>query len=296
MAYNNATYGTKGPANINPDDCDIFYYFCPDRNIVDEDFKKGFKTLSPSSVLEKAKAEDGTIIDGMYNLKLPLTHFNKTGIYTIYIKPKELRNLKITDVGRLVRYKNIKGIVLGGSYEDGELVGYKVDYVDGNTKQPYHRLITSNYRCIPITDEDGNKSYDLTKSGSLTFCTLTPSTPLSFVSGGEPFIGKEGQEITLTNTKFNPIMFEVELVEHDIETVTTMLEGPQIRNLHNSTITTFNSDGEIYHQAVYGSIVDPNPTEGSNNNLDHDFRIPKTNVIDYDEKDNFELIKENGLN
>ena len=43
-------------------------------------------------------------------------------------------------------------------------------------------------------------------------------------------------------------MIEVEMVEHDIETVTTMLEGSQLRDLDNGLITTFNENDEIYSQ------------------------------------------------
>ena len=83
-----------------------------------------------------------------------------------------------------------------------------------------------------------------------------------------PYIGSNGQQVKLINTKFNPIMLEVELVEHDAETISTMLEGDQLRNLDAGLITTFNSNGEIYHQASYGHVV--NKATGLNADYNHE--------------------------
>jgi hypothetical protein len=63
-----------------------------------------------------------------------------------------------------------------------------------------------------------------------------------------PYIGRATQEISLINTKFEPIMLEIEMVEHDIETISTMLEGDQLRNLDHGLLTYFNDNGEIYQQ------------------------------------------------
>lgn len=82
-------------------------------------------------------------------------------------------------------------------------------------------------------------------------------------------------------------MLEVELTTHDIESIATMLEGDQIRNLDNGIITTFNNDGEMYHQAEYGHIVN------TNKSLNHDFRIKKNNNYNYSETQNLETIKDN---
>jgi hypothetical protein len=116
---------------------------------------------------------------------------------------------------------------------------------------------------------------------------LTPSTAFSFKTTDKPNIGSPLQTIALINTKFNPIMMEVEMVNHDIESVSTMLEGKQIRNLDHALITTFNSEGGIYHQAMYGNIVNPNT------GINHDFKIPMTNVVDFEETDRLREIEEN---
>ena len=70
---------------------------------------------------------------------------------------------------------------------------------------------------------------------------------MSFKSNSIPYIGKSSQRISLINTKFDAIMLEIEMVDHDLETISTMLEGDQLRNLETNTITTFNEDGGIYH-------------------------------------------------
>ena len=83
------------------------------------------------------------------------------------------------------------------------------------------------------------------------FCTVTPSTSLSFNNNTLPNIGAVGQEIALINTKFNPVCIEVEMVENDAETIATMLNGDQIRDLEHATITTFNKNHEPFSQFSY---------------------------------------------
>ena len=109
---------------------------------------------------------------------------------------------------------------------------------------------------------------------------------MSFDSASTPSIGKPGQEIVLVNTKFNPIMLEIEITEHDIETLSTMIEGEQLRNLDHGLITTFNEDGEIYHQSDYGTAVD------SANNTHHDYKINRGMNINIEEIDVFKDIKD----
>ena len=46
-------------------------------------------------------------------------------------------------------------------------------------------------------------------------------------------------------------MLEIEMVDHDADTLTTMLEGDQIRNRDKAIITTYNEDKEIYMQQDY---------------------------------------------
>ena len=70
-------------------------------------------------------------------------------------------------------------------------------------------------------------------------------------------------------------MIEVEMVDHDIETLSIMQEGDQVRNLDNGRVTTYNFDGEIYKQAEYFTVKDTYNTRNiaevktdTGNNLD----------------------------
>jgi hypothetical protein len=78
----------------------------------------------------------------------------------------------------------------------------------------------------------------------------------SYKPNALPYIGTASQKIAIVNTKFEPVMIEVEMVEHDIETVSNMLEGSQLRNMDNGLITTFNDKGEIYSQSEVYSLKD----------------------------------------
>ena len=49
-------------------------------------------------------------------------------------------------------------------------------------------------------------------------------------------------------------MIEIEMVEHDMDTLSTMLEGDQIRSLDKGLVTTYNENGEIYHQAEHYTV------------------------------------------
>ena len=51
-------------------------------------------------------------------------------------------------------------------------------------------------------------------------------------------------------------MIELELVEHDADTITYMLEGDQLIDKDRALVTTFNERGEIYHQSEFGAYKD----------------------------------------
>lgn len=293
----NNVYGTSRPAVINNTDIEIFYHYRPSRSSDDTSFAN-FKKLD-STLLSTIKGEyesETFTLPGAYNLRLPVSIFNKKGIYTIYIKPKEVKTT-IIDVSTLASHPDIKGIVIDGtSIEDelltsnGSLVGYRVEYFnDLNERTEEFRIITSNNHCEPVAQNLNDAMqkgirYRFNDNSPLIFCTLTPTSTMSFKSNSIPYIGKTTQTISLINTKFEPLMIEVELVEHDIETVSTMLEGDQLRNLENNTITTFNNEGGIYHQAACGTITDPET------GLAHDFKVVN-NLIDFNE--DISIIKNN---
>lgn len=301
----NGTYGTKRPAQITPNDVDIFYYYRPSYSSESEDFAN-FKKLDSSRILSAASGEYGSevlTLPGMYNLRLPLNEFGQRGVYTIYIKPKEIFTTIIDGDARLAAMSNIRGIILDASdiadadiSNNGNLVGYRVEYFDDNKvdRLNEYRIITSNNKCEPVAQNFNDTSqkgirYRFNDSSNLLFCTLTPSSSLSFKSNSLPGIGSTGQRIALINTKFNPIALEIEMVEHDAETISTMLEGAQLRDLDNGTITTFDRNGAIYHQAKYGNII--NPSKG----IHYDFKLPKTDNIDYTVENELSEVEESAL-
>jgi hypothetical protein len=261
-------YGTIKPADINIEtDVEIFYHYRPSFNSEDSDFKN-FKTL-PTSVLTPCNVGDSTTtaISGLFNIKLPLDRFGKKGIYTIYIRPKEI-SARILDIGTLAAFPDVRGVVLNSSdalsvFKTGNaLVGYRIEYLnDEGKKNGDFKIITSSNLCEPMSymlnnsSEKGTK-YRYTMSGRQLFCTVTPSLAPTFKPNDLPLIGASGQDIKLVNTKFNPVMLELELVEHDEETLSYMLEGDQLVDKDRALITTFNKNGEIYHQSEYGTYKD----------------------------------------
>lgn len=257
-------YGTVRSAKIDPQkDAELFYFYRPNRSTTADDFTK-FKTLSASNLVEShgdgidSQIED--ILPGMFNLRLPLDTFNDTGIYTVYIRPKECVTY-LVDVSVLADYPEIRGIVVNKNAVDGvtDLTGYRVEYFDPTTKERTDRafIITSCNFCKPIwvsVSDSVNipKRYQYTdSSANLLFCTLTPCSYGDYSPNVAPNIGTGVEEkdlVAIINTKFSPVMIEIEMVEHDAETITTMLEGDTIMDHDNAIMTHYNENKEIYQQ------------------------------------------------
>lgn len=272
---NTGVYGTRIGAVVDESDVDIFYSYRETRNS-DGNEDAVYKRL-PSKILRQSTAEvsegmPDNILEGLYNLKLPLQYFNRKGYYTVYIKPKEVQ-VVVQDVGVLAAYPDVRGIVIDTStitdatfrnklLSNNSLVGYRVLYFSNtHDREPFYRLITSNNKCEPIVQalsDSSQKSikYRYNDSSTLVFCTVTPSSSLSFKTNTEPYIGVPTQLVCLTNTKFEPVMAEFHMTEHDIETLSTMIEGDQLRDLDNGLVTTFNGDGDIYAQHEHYSLKD----------------------------------------
>ena len=100
------------------------------------------------------------ILGGLYNLRLPAETFTQLGIYTLYIRPAEIRT-SITDCGVLSALPNVKGIVIDLSNVPNQfvnkfiaqgLVGYRVEYLnaDGSKIPNFFRIITSHFYCEPV--------------------------------------------------------------------------------------------------------------------------------------------------
>ena len=252
----NGVYGTNVGAIINPaNDVEIYYSYSPTRHASDVG-KGGFEQLE-STYLQNNDMMD---LEGLYNLNLPLNKFNKKGFYTVYIKPKEIPAV-IKDVSTLSSFSNVRGIVLdieeiddnalrANLQKNNSLVGYRIKYENDPT---LYRIITSNNRVEPVVQnmvDVNSKStrYRFNDSSSLVFITVTPSVAPSFKANAMPFIGNTTDRIKIVNTKFEPIMLDIEMVENDIDTLTTLVNGSQVRDLDNGLLTTFNKNNEIVAQ------------------------------------------------
>ena len=274
------SYGLNVPIQIKNSDIDnlVDISFCyHETRSYDSLSDAKFKRL-PSSVLTLANRDETAddvdrFVEGMYNLQLPLSEFNKKGFYTVYIKPKEVKT-RIMDVGSLTAFPDVRGIVLDSSeiennslvkeklLKNNELVGYRIIYLDDSGgRQDYYRIITSNNKCEPVvqapsSSSDKSYTYRYEDSSSISFLTLTPSAAPMFKDNQSPYIGKVGQNILLVNTLFEPIMIDIEMTTHDADTISTMLEGSQLRDLDNGLVTTFNDKNEIYNQAEHFTLKD----------------------------------------
>lgn len=255
-------FGTVRPANIVPSrDVEIFYHYTPSRGETSNSFN-GYKKMNAGECLVRVSEDSSnTVINGLFQLRLPVNTFNKKGIYSIYIRPKECIT-KIVDVSVLAAYPDIKGIVLNTkdpslSGIDTNLIGYRVEFSDGTT-----RLIKSCNRCEPVIVNTGDgypKStrYNLTDNSSdYVFCTVSPSSSPTFRPNAKPYIGEPGVEVKIINTLFTPQLYTIEMVTHDADTISYMLEGDQTNDRDNSIITTYNDNNEIYHQADYYVMKD----------------------------------------
>lgn len=272
----NGIYGTNVGAMVNSSDVEIFYSYSPTRNYDDvnnSNFKQMESTLLTNSIIDDddASLRYDNIIEGLYNLKLPLEYFNQKGYYTVYIKPKEYKAV-IQDVGVLSAYPDVKGIVIDIESSDSELrsilkennalVGYRITYYNNDgTRENHYRIVTSNNKCEPVVQNlsDVNQKavrYRYNDNSTLSFITVTPSVATTYKPNATPYIGSATQKIGVVNTKFEPVLIEIEMVDHDIDTVSTMLEGSQLRDLDNGLVTTFNSNNEIYMQHEHYTLKD----------------------------------------
>lgn len=285
------TYGIVRPPLITAEDVDIFYNYRPTRSAEDAASASFKKHPNPSEIFDNGVMESpvtGTTdlrLPGMYSLKLPVSIFGRTGFYTVFIRPKEIY-CKIMDVGVLSAYNDIRGIIIDTNtlssnrnlFSDDNLTGYRVEYYnyegDGLKRQQYYRIVTSSNLCEPISQNltsgtSNANGYRYSTSGSLSFLTVTPSTSPSFRPNAIPYIGVPNQTVALINTKFDPVCLEINIVEHDIETVSVMLEGDRVRNLENGRTTIYNFNGEPYKQIEFMGIKD-NYTATSIAEVSHD--------------------------
>jgi hypothetical protein len=289
------TYGTIRSADVSPDDVEIILNYTPSRDVTDNFV---LTKLDAKSILRPYfhNAQTGgnanvEILGGLYNLKLPADQFNKLGIYTLYIRPAEIRT-KITDCGILSALPNVKGIVVDLNNVPSEyknkfinqgLVGFRVEYLNSDgTKIPnFFRVITSSFYCEPVVQNLTNTSQKSIRyiyvegTSNLLFCTLSPSSSPTNKPNATPFIGQPNQNIIISNTYFNPITTEIEIVDQDLSTLAIALYGNQTKSIDDGVYTIYDSDNNIYKQYNLYEIKD------QFNNLLYEVRQNRGNNIDF---------------
>jgi hypothetical protein len=262
------TYGTIRPADVSPEDIEIILNYTPSRDLTDNFV---LKKLDATNIIRPYFNNGQTggnsnieILGGLYNLRLPATEFNQLGIYTLYIRPAQIRTV-ITDCGVLSALPNVKGIVVDlnnvpqqfvNKFVSQGLVGFRVEYLnDDGTKIPnFFRIITSNFYCEPVLQNLTNTSQKAIRyryvegATNLMFCTLSPSSAPTNKANAVPFIGQPAQNIILTNTYFNPVTVDIEMVEYDTSTLAIALYGNQTKSIDDGIYTIYDSDNNIYKQ------------------------------------------------
>ena len=267
------SYGIVRPADVSPADVEIFYHYTSGRTTT---AAVTLKKLSSEDILtpvfhnqyttSDSSAPNNEILGGLYNLKLQSSDFSQLGIYTLHLRPKQIRTT-IMDCGVLASLPSVRGLVIDVSsvpsadrskFVPQGIVGYRIEYInaaDGKTKIPnFYRMVTSAFYCTPITSNLTNSTdkairYQYTdQTTNFLFCTITPSSSPASRPNVTPFIGEPGQKIILTNTFFNPTTIEVEMVEHDASTLAHALYGDQTKAITPGIYTIYDNNKQIYKQ------------------------------------------------
>jgi len=289
------TYGTIRSADVSPDDVEIILNYTPSRDVTDNFVltKLDAKTILRPYFHNSQTGGNANIeiLGGLYNLKLPADQFNRLGIYTLYIRPAEIRT-KITDCGILSALPNVKGIVIDlnnvpsefrNKFVNQGLVGFRVEYLnnDGSKIPNFFRIITSSFYCEPVVQNLTNTSQKSIRyiyvegTSNLLFCTLSPSSSPTNKPNATPFIGTPDQNIIISNTFFNPITTEIEIVDQDISTLAIALYGNQTKSLDDGVYTIYDSNNNIYKQYNLYEVRD------QFNDLLYEVRQDRGNNIDF---------------
>ena len=289
------SYGTIRPSDVSPADVDIIMNYTPTRDVTDQFV---LTKLDAQTILrpyfantETGGTPDVEVLGGLYNLTLPANQFNALGIYTLYIRPAEIRTV-ITDCGVLSALPNVKGIIIDISdvptqyqnkFVPQGLVGFRVEYLnpDGSKIPNFFRVVTSSFFCEPVTTNEVNTTQKAIRyryvegDSNLIFLTLSPSSSPTNKPNATPFIGQPDQDIIITNTFFNPVSIEIEMVEYDISSLAIALYGNQTKSIDDGIYTIYDANDNIYRQYNLYEIRD------QFNALLYEVRQSRGNNIDF---------------
>lgn len=289
------SYGTIRPSDVSPSDVEIIMNYTPTRDAT-EAFV--LTKLDAQTILRPYfnNSETGgnagvEVLGGLYNLTLPADQFNALGIYTLYMRPIQMRTV-ITDCGVLSALPNVKGIIIDlanvptefqNKFVPQGLVGFRVEYLnaDGSKIPNFFRVVTSCFFCEPVVTNEVNTTQKSIRyryvegDSNLLFCTLSPSSSPSNKPNATPYIGQPDQDIIITNTFFNPVTIEIEMVEYDISSLAIALYGNQTKSIDDGIYTIYDSANNIYRQYNLYEIRD------QFNALLYEVRQSRGNNIDF---------------
>lgn len=250
------TYGAVKLADVDFNDVDVLYAYSENReSLGDTQFQPLFNSVTNN---EFRKMLGG---DGGYKLRLPASVFNRLGFYMILIRPKVFQteiidcSFVITNNDQEIQISK-KGIVIPKLQfqSTGSLIGYQIEYFDdnGNKIKNFHRIITSS-DLVSVnpnnnTTNSSSTTYVLDPNGNQLFITLTPDEASLITNTISPDLGKAGQTILLSNTFFDPVMIEVEMVDQSIKTLSYALYGQSTRDLETGVYSIFDENGNLYKQ------------------------------------------------
>ncbi len=249
-------YGSKKLSSVDANDVDVLYAYSPSREeIGDPQFIPLYGSITEGEFRKLFGA------DGGYKLKLPAAIFNKLGFFLVLIKPKSFKTT-IVDCSFVVTNNDTeiqiskKGIVIPKLQfqSSGSLIGYQIEYFDDNgiKIKNFHRIITSSeIVSVSTNNNNGNAnstSYVLNSNGNNLFITLTPDEASLISNQQKADLGKAGQNIIISNTFFDPVMIEVEMVNQTLETLSWLLGGNSVRNLQTGEYSVFDDNGNLFRQ------------------------------------------------
>jgi hypothetical protein len=289
------SYGTIRPSDVSPSDVEIIMNYTATRDVTDSFV---LTKLDAQTILRPYfnNSETGgnagvEVLGGLYNLTLPASQFNALGIYTLYMRPVQIRT-SITDCGVLSALPNVKGIVINlanvptqyiNKFVAQGLVGFRIEYLnpDGSKIPNFFRVVTSCFFCEPVVTNEVNTSQKAIRyryvdgNSNLLFLTLSPSSSPTNKPNATPFIGQPDQDIIITNTFFNPVTIEIEMVEYDISSLAIALYGNQTKSIDDGIYTIYDSQNNIYRQYNLYEIRD------QFNALLYEVRQSRGNNIDF---------------
>lgn len=289
------TYGTLRPSDVSPQDVEIIMNYTPSRDVTDQFV---LKTLDAPTILRPYFNNDETggnsgveVLGGLYNLTLPAEEFNQLGFYTLYLRPAQIRTT-ITDCGVLSALPNVKGIIVDLSnvpsnylnkFVPQGLVGFRIEYLnnDGSKIPNFFRIVTSCFYCEPVVTNQVNTTQKAIRyryvdgQSNLLFITLSPSSSPTNKPNATPYIGQPDQQIIISNTFFNPVTLDIEMVEYDISSLAIALYGNQTKSIDDGIYTIYDSQNNIYRQYNLYEIRD------QFNALLYEVRQSRGNNIDF---------------